>query len=68
MAAESIIQPKSATYLSKGGVFSGQQTFTFDVPSSTNAKVILSVNLISGNGDVGFLWYNYGCYTQRNKK
>lgn len=53
LAGTNDVQPRSATYLSKGGIFSGQQTLTFNVPSRTNCKVILTASSISGNGQVG---------------
>lgn len=52
-ATDSGVQPRSATYLAKGGIFSGQQTLTFNVPSNTNCKVILSASSISGNDQIG---------------
>jgi hypothetical protein len=52
-ATDSGVQPRSATYLAKGGIFSGQQTLTFNVPSNTNCKVLLSASSISGNDQIG---------------
>lgn len=47
------VSTRSATYLSKGGMFTGQETIQFYVPSSTSAKVILSVRTVSGDNSVG---------------